>query len=196
MRPSEKSAVRGSPVQNMEALVLEQSEPHFNLQTTGNNSTSNNTITGLSSFSPTLISSPAQLILEQRNNNDYNLQDLQDPFGVSSSATTSSTTNDNDNNQTCPPRSSSPPPPLTSMDIAALRKSLSSRPKLRRVCHICGRECPSRHKLQRHLSTHSEDRPYNCKVCGKAFKWTEYLSKHMRTQHGSGNGNGGSNSKW
>lgn len=196
MRPSEKSAVRGSPVQNMEALVLEQSEPHFNLQTTGNNSTSNNTITALSSFSPTLISSPAQLILEQRNNNDYNLQDLQDPFGVSSSATTSSTTNDNDNNQTCPPRSSSPPPPLTSMDIAALRKSLSSRPKLRRVCHICGRECPSRHKLQRHLSTHSEDRPYNCKVCGKAFKWTEYLSKHMRTQHGSGNGNGGSNSKW
>lgn len=78
------------------------------------------------------------------------------------------------------------PPPLTSQDIAALRKTLSGRPKLRRVCQICGRECPSRHKLQRHLSTHSEERPYNCKVCGKAFKWTEYLSKHMRTQHGPG----------
>lgn len=73
----------------------------------------------------------------------------------------------------------------TALDIAALRKSLTGRPRLKRVCHICGRECPSRHKLQRHLSTHSEDRPYNCSICGKAFKWTEYLSKHMRTQHGS-----------
>ena len=73
------------------------------------------------------------------------------------------------------------------LDIAALRRSLSGRPKLKRVCHICGRECPSRHKLQRHLSTHSQDRPYNCRVCGKAFKWTEYLAKHMRTQHAQGN---------
>lgn len=79
---------------------------------------------------------------------------------------------------------------LTSLDIATLRKCLSRKPKLRRVCHICGRECPSRHKLQRHLSTHSEKRPYNCEICGKAFKWTEYLSKHMRTQHGPGSSNG------
>ena len=81
------------------------------------------------------------------------------------------------------------PAPLTkkttALDIAALRKSLTGRPRLKRICHICGRECPSRHKLQRHLSTHSEDRPYNCSICGKAFKWTEYLSKHMRTQHGA-----------
>lgn len=77
-----------------------------------------------------------------------------------------------------------------SHDVAALRRSLGGRPRLRRTCHICGRECPSRHKLQRHLSTHSEDRPYNCRVCGKAFKWTEYLSKHMRTQHGPGSSNG------
>lgn len=72
-----------------------------------------------------------------------------------------------------------------SLDIPELRKTLTGRPKLRRICHICGRECPSRHKLQRHLSTHTEERPYNCKICGKAFKWTEYLSKHMRTQHGN-----------
>ena len=77
-----------------------------------------------------------------------------------------------------------------SIDIAALRRSLGGRPRLRRTCHICGRECPSRHKLQRHLSTHSEDRPYNCRICGKAFKWTEYLSKHMRTQHGPEAANG------
>jgi hypothetical protein len=78
---------------------------------------------------------------------------------------------------------------ITALDIAALRESLRNKPKLRRVCHICGRECPSRHKLQRHLSTHTEERPYNCTICGKAFKWTEYLSKHMKTQHGSGSTN-------
>ena len=72
-----------------------------------------------------------------------------------------------------------------SLGIPELRKTLTGRPKVRRTCHICGRECPSRHKLQRHLSTHTEERPYSCKICGKAFKWTEYLSKHMRTQHGS-----------
>ena len=69
------------------------------------------------------------------------------------------------------------------VDIAAQRKLLGGRPKQRRVCHICGRECPSKHKLKRHLSTHSEDRPYNCRVCGRSFKWSEYLSKHMRQQH-------------
>lgn len=69
------------------------------------------------------------------------------------------------------------------MDIAAQRRLLGGRPKQRRVCHICGRECPSKHKLKRHLSTHSEDRPYNCHVCGRSFKWSEYLSKHMRQQH-------------
>lgn len=79
------------------------------------------------------------------------------------------------------------------LDIAALRRSLSGRPKQKRMCHICGRECPSRHKLQRHLSTHSEKRPYNCRICGKAFKWTEYLAKHMRTQHAQGTANSNHN---
>jgi KRAB domain-containing zinc finger protein len=57
---------------------------------------------------------------------------------------------------------------------------------LRFKCSICGRECPSKHKLKRHLSTHSEARPFPCKLCGRSFKWTEYLQKHMRQQHPSG----------
>lgn len=68
------------------------------------------------------------------------------------------------------------------LDIAARRQLLLGR-KQRHVCHVCGRECPSKHKLRRHLSTHSQDRPFNCHVCGKNFKWTEYLAKHMRQQH-------------
>lgn len=83
--------------------------------------------------------------------------------------------------------------PPRCLDIAALRRSLSGQPRLKHICHICGRECPSRHKLHRHLSTHTEKRPYHCRICGKAFKWTEYLAKHMRTQHRCGlNNNNGS----
>lgn len=69
------------------------------------------------------------------------------------------------------------------LDIAQRRALLLGRTKQRHVCLHCGRECPSKHKLKRHLSTHSEQRPYNCHLCGKSFKWTEYLAKHMRTQH-------------
>ena len=69
------------------------------------------------------------------------------------------------------------------LDIATRRSMLLGRMKQKHVCHVCGRECPSKHKLKRHLSTHSEERPFNCHVCGKSFKWTEYLAKHMRQQH-------------
>lgn len=69
------------------------------------------------------------------------------------------------------------------LDLAQRRALLLGRTKQRHICLQCGRECPSKHKLKRHLSTHSEQRPYNCPLCGKSFKWTEYLAKHMRTQH-------------
>lgn len=63
-------------------------------------------------------------------------------------------------------------------DFAAARQSL-----VRYKCDICGRVCPSKHKLKRHLSTHSKERPFPCSICGRSFKWTEYLQKHMRQQH-------------
>lgn len=63
----------------------------------------------------------------------------------------------------------------------AVRRSL-----LRYKCNRCGRECPSKHKLKRHLSTHSNARPFPCKICGRSFKWSEYLQKHMRQQHPNG----------
>ncbi len=75
-------------------------------------------------------------------------------------------------------------PGLGLLDIATRRSLLLGRiQKQRHFCHVCHRECPSKHKLKRHLSTHSEERPFNCELCGKSFKWTEYLAKHMRQQH-------------
>ena len=63
-------------------------------------------------------------------------------------------------------------------DFAAARQNL-----VRYKCNSCGRICPNKHKLKRHLSTHSEERPFPCGICGRSFKWTEYLQKHMRQQH-------------
>ena len=74
----------------------------------------------------------------------------------------------------------------SNLDIATRRNILLGRTKNKYVCEVCGRECPSKHKLKRHLSTHSEERPFSCQICGKSFKWTEYLQKHMRQQHHGG----------
>ncbi len=74
----------------------------------------------------------------------------------------------------------------SNLDIATRRNILLGRTKNKYVCDVCGRECPSKHKLKRHLSTHSEERPFSCQICGKSFKWTEYLQKHMRQQHQGG----------
>ena len=65
----------------------------------------------------------------------------------------------------------------------AKRRLLHERARIRHICNVCNRECPSKHKLRRHLSTHSEDRPFACQVCGRTFKWTGYLQKHIRQQH-------------
>lgn len=51
------------------------------------------------------------------------------------------------------------------------------------TCPSCGKVCSNKSKYMRHLSTHSEDRPYSCPLCKKGFKWVEYLSKHMKQQH-------------
>ena len=74
----------------------------------------------------------------------------------------------------------------SNLDIATRRNILLGRTKNKYVCDVCGRECPSKHKLKRHLSTHSEERPFICQICRKSFKWTEYLQKHMRQQHPGG----------
>ena len=70
----------------------------------------------------------------------------------------------------------------TQSDIAK-RRILHEKARIRHICKVCNRECPSKHKLRRHLSTHSEDRPFTCQACGRTFKWTGYLQKHIRQQH-------------
>lgn len=72
---------------------------------------------------------------------------------------------------------------LSPNPLITKRRILHEKTRVRHICSFCNRECPSKHKLKRHLSTHTEDRPFVCDVCGKTFKWIGYLQKHIRQQH-------------
>ena len=42
------------------------------------------------------------------------------------------------------------------------------------------RRCLLLHYLARHMCTHTNERPYECEVCDKAFTQSQHLQKHMR----------------
>ena len=53
-------------------------------------------------------------------------------------------------------------------------------------CRYCGEKfaTSSGGDLEKHLRTHSGERPYQCEHCGKAFKTNSDLKKHLRTHSG------------
>ncbi|XP_044727341.1 zinc finger protein OZF-like [Chrysoperla carnea] len=51
------------------------------------------------------------------------------------------------------------------------------------LCNICGYALLSAADLQKHLSIHSNERPYSCDRCNKTFRREDHLRDHIKTVH-------------
>lgn len=52
------------------------------------------------------------------------------------------------------------------------------------VCHVCSRACVSASKLRKHISIHTDLKPYKCSHCGLRCNFKENLKTHVRKVHG------------
>ncbi|KXJ72797.1 hypothetical protein RP20_CCG017226 [Aedes albopictus] len=51
-------------------------------------------------------------------------------------------------------------------------------------CETCGARFATKYMLQRHMISHSDERPYACEVCNMRFKKVQNMRRHMRTHTG------------
>ncbi|XP_062448889.1 transcriptional repressor CTCF-like [Rhea pennata] len=53
------------------------------------------------------------------------------------------------------------------------------------LCELCSYTCPRRSNLDRHMKSHTDERPHKCHLCGRAFRTVTLLRKHLNTHTGT-----------
>ncbi|GJQ81943.1 hypothetical protein Trydic_g20409 [Trypoxylus dichotomus] len=51
------------------------------------------------------------------------------------------------------------------------------------ICHMCPKSYYANSNLQKHLRSHTGERPYGCNVCEKKFLDQSHLNQHLKTVH-------------
>jgi hypothetical protein len=57
------------------------------------------------------------------------------------------------------------------------------KPPAKHVCDLCSKEFSRAHNLSAHKRSHLGDRPYDCKICGKAFVRRYDRERHVEKLH-------------
>lgn len=76
--------------------------------------------------------------------------------------------------------------PVLSSPTPCVNASIGSPGKPKKagkyICKHCGRDCLKPSVLEKHIRSHTGERPFPCTTCGIAFKTQSNLYKHRRTQ--------------
>ncbi|KFP34285.1 Zinc finger protein 831, partial [Colius striatus] len=76
--------------------------------------------------------------------------------------------------------------PVLSSPKSCVSASIASPGKSKKagkyICKHCGRDCLKPSVLEKHIRSHTGERPFPCTTCGIAFKTQSNLYKHRRTQ--------------
>lgn len=81
-------------------------------------------------------------------------------------------------NQLYDPKAQSRKSPLSSPD-GRPRSAGKERDRFAALCETCGQSFSLAHKFQRHLATHSQEKPFCCCHCGKMFGVKSVLVRHL-----------------